>query len=331
MNPVFSIIIPVYNVAPYLRECLDSVLAQTFTDWEAICIDDGSTDGSGQLLDEYAAKDRRFRVVHQKNTGVSSARNRGLSEAKGEWILFVDGDDLWRRDVLFVCNHLIEEHPEAQIIRFARLLFAEGGCIEWQDNVVSEQIRVRDLERGLVGDDMRYSFVCNCCHRSIIPAHGFKNYVRGEDLLFRAECLLAAKQMVTTTRCLYAYRTRAGSAMQSPLNKRKLLDRIGYSLDWLTILEKRLAPAGFQNRIAMNLTESYVSGIISVGRSDQKELWDAWYDMLPKLLQFKDVRGWYRLVALVCLRVKSHGLAVLLCAVPAKAKRIIRSHLHSGG
>ncbi len=64
MNIKFSIIIPVYNVAQYLRECLDSVLAQTFTDWEAICVDDGSNDGSGAILDEYAAKDKRFRVIY---------------------------------------------------------------------------------------------------------------------------------------------------------------------------------------------------------------------------------------------------------------------------
>ena len=67
MTPFFSIIIPVYNVAPYLRECLDSVVAQTFTDWEAICVDDGSTDGSGAILDEYEAGDKRFRVIHQRN------------------------------------------------------------------------------------------------------------------------------------------------------------------------------------------------------------------------------------------------------------------------
>lgn len=94
--PFFSIIIPVYNVASYLRECLDSVLAQTFTDWEAICIDDGSTDGSGVILDEYAAKDDRFRVLHQTNAGVSIARNYGLSGAKGEWLLFADADDAYR-------------------------------------------------------------------------------------------------------------------------------------------------------------------------------------------------------------------------------------------
>ena len=79
----FSIIIPVYNVAQYLRECLDSVLAQTFTDWEAICVDDGSTDGSGAILDEYAAKDWRFRVIHQDNAGVGFARNVALNVARG--------------------------------------------------------------------------------------------------------------------------------------------------------------------------------------------------------------------------------------------------------
>ena len=97
---MFSIIIPVYNVAQYLRECLDSVLAQTFGDWEAICVDDGSTDGSAAILDEYAAKDARFRVIHQENAGVSAARNAALDAAKGEFFLFLDGDDLLRNDAL---------------------------------------------------------------------------------------------------------------------------------------------------------------------------------------------------------------------------------------
>ena len=98
--PKFSIIIPVYNVAPYLRECLDSVLAQTFTDWEAICVDDGSTDGSGAILDEYATKDERFRVIHQSNAGVSAARNAALKRVLGEWIWFVDSDDVVPCDAL---------------------------------------------------------------------------------------------------------------------------------------------------------------------------------------------------------------------------------------
>lgn len=100
MKPFFSIIIPVYNVAPYLRECLDSVLAQTFIDWECLCVDDGSTDESGTILDEYAQKDPRFRIFHQPNAGVSAARNLGLDNAKGEWTLFVDSDDYITADCL---------------------------------------------------------------------------------------------------------------------------------------------------------------------------------------------------------------------------------------
>ena len=93
MTPFFSIIIPVYNVAPYLRECLDSVLNQTFNDWETICVDDGSTDGSAAILDEYAARDHRFRVIHQANAGVSAARNKALGVAKGVYLGFIDADD----------------------------------------------------------------------------------------------------------------------------------------------------------------------------------------------------------------------------------------------
>ena len=88
-----SVIVPVYNVAKYLRRCIDSILSQSFTDFELLLIDDGSKDGSGGICDEYAAKDNRIRVFHKENGGVSSARNLGLDNAKGEWIYFVDADD----------------------------------------------------------------------------------------------------------------------------------------------------------------------------------------------------------------------------------------------
>ena len=91
---ILSIIIPVYKVEPYLRECLDSVAASPLDCWEAILIDDGSPDGCPQICDEYAAKDSRFSVIHQENAGVAAARNAGLDAAKGEWIWFVDSDDV---------------------------------------------------------------------------------------------------------------------------------------------------------------------------------------------------------------------------------------------
>jgi len=91
--PVISIIVPVYNVEPYLRRCVDSILVQTFADFECILVDDGSTDNCPTICDEYAEKDNRVIVIHQKNAGVSAARNTGLDVVCGEWIGFVDSDD----------------------------------------------------------------------------------------------------------------------------------------------------------------------------------------------------------------------------------------------
>lgn len=93
MNPKVSIIVPVYKVENYIRRCLDSIENQIYTDWECLLIDDGTPDKAGEICDEYAHRDDRFRVFHQENQGVSAARNKGLDEAKGEWIGFVDADD----------------------------------------------------------------------------------------------------------------------------------------------------------------------------------------------------------------------------------------------
>lgn len=89
-----SIIVPVYNVRTYLSPCLDSLSSQSFTDWECVLVDDGSTDGSGEVCDRYAAGDPRFRVIHRPNGGVASARASGVREAAGDYLWFVDGDDL---------------------------------------------------------------------------------------------------------------------------------------------------------------------------------------------------------------------------------------------
>ena len=92
-SPLLSVIIPVYNVEKYIGRCLDSIISQTFTNWECIIIDDGSPDKSGMICDEYAQNDSRIRVVHKKNNGVGSARNDGISKARGRYLTFIDSDD----------------------------------------------------------------------------------------------------------------------------------------------------------------------------------------------------------------------------------------------
>ena len=145
--PFFSIIIPVYNVAPYLRECLDSVLAQTFTNWEAICVDDGSIDGSGDILDEYASRDHRLRVIHQPNAGVSAARNVGLNAIEGEYFLFVDGDDMIPICTLDVYKGLISEiAPDAIYSNPIYLRFHDGETLRSVQSEVSSAVEAKKIE-----------------------------------------------------------------------------------------------------------------------------------------------------------------------------------------
>lgn len=99
-NILISVIVPVYNVEKYLRECIDSILIQTFVDFEIILVDDGSTDSSGEICDEYHEKDSRIKVFHKNNGGLSSARNKGLDEAKGDYVCFIDSDDTIAKDYL---------------------------------------------------------------------------------------------------------------------------------------------------------------------------------------------------------------------------------------
>ncbi len=95
---IISVVIPVYNVKPYLERCVNSVLCQTYKDLEIILVDDGSTDGSSELSEQITTKDQRIRVIHQRNQGVSAARNTGIREAKGEYVIFMDSDDFWLID-----------------------------------------------------------------------------------------------------------------------------------------------------------------------------------------------------------------------------------------
>lgn len=112
-----SIIIPMYAVEKYLKRCLDSVLNQTFADWQAICVDDGSPDRSGKIAQEYAARDKRFVVVHQKNGGLSDARNTGMKYATGEYVMFLDSDDFIHPQTMEI-TYYMARRDNADIVAF---------------------------------------------------------------------------------------------------------------------------------------------------------------------------------------------------------------------
>lgn len=235
--PKFSIIIPVYNVAPYLRECLDSVLAQTYTDWEAICVDDGSTDDSGAILDEYAAKDRRFRVIHQKNAGVSVARNTALDVSNGKWITFLDPDDVVNCDWLEELSRLTKQNTD--IVRI--------NGTEWHGesgDFLSPGNRINESNEDLVYRDSstaqswgwntlwKYGAVWTLgVKRSIIADVRFPEGVcLGEDILFCFDLLESINSVCQSNYAGYLYRQREDSALKvktiDPIERSRFFKRL---------------------------------------------------------------------------------------------------------
>lgn len=113
MNKLFSIIVPVYNIEKYIEECIDNVLCQSFQNYELILVDDGSTDSSGKICDDYAKKSDRIVVIHKENGGLSAARNSGIEASTGDYIIFLDGDDYWQGNALEKFNLMIEsQNPD---------------------------------------------------------------------------------------------------------------------------------------------------------------------------------------------------------------------------
>ena len=145
MGPKISVIIPVYNAGKTLHRCVDSILVQTFSDFEVLLIDDGCKDNSGNICDEYAKKDSRVKVVHKDNGGVSSARNVGLNKAKGEWITFIDADDYIASDFFSVidnndCDFIIGQSQH----------FDPSGKYWYSERLSTQKVLSEEAKRGFL-------------------------------------------------------------------------------------------------------------------------------------------------------------------------------------
>lgn len=231
--PFFSIIIPVYNVAPYLHECLDSVLAQTFTDWEAICVDDGSTDDSGAILDEYAAKDTRFRIIHQPNAGVSAARNAALDVVHGKWFLFLDGDDVLRFDGLELFVPYLNSGEWDGILVHPYIPLWNGGDIPLR--IIKTNVIVKNATR----EDLIFSpYAANGFVISRIYSREIFGHLRfpigikmAEDVNFWFDALCIPAKWVILNAEYYLYRQRPDSVcgLKSPKDCEAMLDAALYA------------------------------------------------------------------------------------------------------
>lgn len=222
----FSIIIPAYNAAAYLQPCLDSIFSQEYDDFEVIVIDDGSTDSTAALLGHYP----RVKVIHQENTGMATARNRGIDEAKGEYILFVDSDDLLTEGALAT---LASELNDEDIIGFnARKLHETTGEYSYHPTISEPESSdgwTYFCRHRLQPTDIH--FVCiwqRAYRRQFLKDNNLRfadGILRAEDDLFTTEAMLAAQTLRTITPCLYTYRIRANS-ITTTVDRRRFDDSL---------------------------------------------------------------------------------------------------------
>ena len=222
---IVSIIVPVYNAEKYLRQCLDSILKQSFKDFEVLLIDDGSTDQSGNICDEYAEKDKRISVWHQENQGVSVARNVGLEHAHGEWVYFPDSDDIVMTDALNMMVSLIDASIEYMMCGYE--VYDEKGQCTYTISARQQKIIDRNdaLMEMFAPADYRYNgYLWNKLFKASIIKENNLSFARGikfnEDRLFNVEYISHLKgDVVYATIPIYQYIVRSTSAMAS-LNQR---------------------------------------------------------------------------------------------------------------
>lgn len=227
-SPLFSVIIPVYRNEKHLAACLDSIRNQTLADWECICIDDGSSDSSGAILDDYALQDSRFRIIHKKNEGVSVARNLGISQARAPYLTFVDADDRILPETLQRCRETIMEHPGDMIVFGANLVSFDS---EWTgfmsptvrpmapDSTASFHSGVPFVENNNIPACWAKVYKKEILVKNKIA---FPEYVKfAEDLYFTAQCFCHCRSVTVINKPFYQYFTNEETGVTSNFFSRK--------------------------------------------------------------------------------------------------------------
>ena len=210
-RPFFSILIPVYNVEPYVGTCLDSILSQGFTDYELVVVDDGATDRSGAICDGYAARDARVRVFHKENGGLMSARRYAIARAKGEYLLFADSDDSLLPGALDTLADTLRQSGADCVIYGARC-DAPGGVLHAKNPgpLCGTLLTDRRQVVGIILSDSSYNALWRKCARaSCFDGRDFSPWFhvsRGEDLLQSTEILENARSFLFLPDELYLYR-----------------------------------------------------------------------------------------------------------------------------
>ena len=234
MEGVISVIVPVYNVELYLEQCLESILSQSYRQLEVILIDDGSRDSSGEICDAYAKRDDRVVVIHQKNGGAAAAKNAGLRAATGEYLSFVDSDDVLEPDAYAHMIAVLQNHS-AEVAQFSfQDLYPDGV------EPVLLQPGIMDVQTYMLQFPENYTCALlwnKLYKRSLFNGVFFEEGHKIDDEYFTYQGCMNAQKIVLDSKIIYNYRRRASSVMCSPASRQRI---VYDSIDFLTKRRKKV-------------------------------------------------------------------------------------------
>jgi glycosyltransferase involved in cell wall biosynthesis len=314
---LISIIIPVYNVAPYLRDCLESVVAQTYKNLEIILIDDGSTDGSDIICNEYANKDSRIILVRQVNRGLSAARNVGLEKSTGKAIAFLDGDDVFHPEyIITLITSIIDYNTDIAICRYTLIQETEE-CVDVVHLITRPSIHSGIYDRTFVLRDLVHGGVNHSVWNKVYKAYLWQGirFPEGRvyediDTMFRV--FDRCKSICVLDETLYYYRRRAGSITSVP--------SIEKSKDWIS------SQTHFESYISDNIPTIYSMEDLRFARQNRLSQMVSYYikyfdSTETKTLCFcedlrKSIRNLLREITTEKLTMRKRFLYWMICYCP---------------
>lgn len=238
MKELVSIIIPIYNVEKYLEKCIKSIINQTYRNLEIILINDGSTDESAKICEEYKKLDNRIEFINKKNGGAASAKNEGLKMAMGDYITFVDSDDFIETDMIEYMVNTIKKY-NADIIQCSFTNLYKDTEKFKQDKIIEQKITSKDfLELFLTKWDSSL-FWNKLFKREVIENVFFKEGRCIDDEFFTYKCVIHSKSTVTSNKIVYNYRMRKSGVMKSDSSQKQILkDRVDYLYERYELVRK---------------------------------------------------------------------------------------------
>lgn len=328
-----SVIVPMYNVAPFVADAVSSIRtaadqAKSVADIDVILVDDGSTDATLAAAESAVAGDGRFMIVRKTNGGVGSARNAGIEVANGDWLMYFDSDDVVSPTMFSDVVHVLEMHPEVDLVRCGTCVFNDGGTPEWSG---SGWVRLIDILHELPDELSMFGVTEMAYRREMFSDLRFKAYCSGEDLEYTSACFVRAGRMAVVDRRNYGYRIRPGSAAHSAQTARKLMDNIGSTEEMFV----NFASGG--KRIGRSLSRgrgnawierlpSEIAGLPS--SCDVPQVWRKWAQSMRTAARMPFFTNWQKMVVRTIVLAGDSvaivkAFAFALCVVPYRLKLMI--------